>query len=142
MVAMVILFNINFFLIMSYIFCTCKNPLKCCLFERIYIQLISSGTSDECGEKTLKDLSNQEIGHAKLSGFCKWFSHHSVIRESEDASSSHMELDCQKMVIFAHHLKVLDGIQVSFVASQFSSCFFFFQNNQCLQQTNMLGPVS
>ncbi|ONK60093.1 uncharacterized protein A4U43_C08F14100 [Asparagus officinalis] len=66
----------------------------------------------ECQEKSAKQLSDQEIGLAKLSGFCEWFSNHGILRESEDANSMPLELHCRKMVIFAHHLKVLDGIQV------------------------------
>ncbi|XP_027368431.1 DNA annealing helicase and endonuclease ZRANB3 [Abrus precatorius] len=47
-------------------------------------------------------LSYQELGIAKLSGFREWLSLHPLIAGSENAS---------KMIIFAHHLKVLDGIQ-------------------------------
>ncbi|KAF7806233.1 DNA annealing helicase and endonuclease ZRANB3 [Senna tora] len=47
-------------------------------------------------------LSYQELGIAKLSGFCEWLSLHPVVVESENAS---------KMIIFAHHHKVLDGVQ-------------------------------
>ncbi|KAK7291135.1 hypothetical protein RIF29_06044 [Crotalaria pallida] len=54
--------------------------------------------SDELDGK----LSYQELGIAKLSGFREWLSLHPLIAESESAS---------KMIIFAHHLKVLDGVQ-------------------------------
>ncbi|XP_054821419.1 uncharacterized protein LOC129320183 isoform X2 [Prosopis cineraria] len=47
-------------------------------------------------------LSYQELGIAKLSGFREWLSLHPVTAESESAS---------KMIIFAHHHKVLDGVQ-------------------------------
>ncbi|XP_028753666.1 DNA annealing helicase and endonuclease ZRANB3 isoform X2 [Neltuma alba] len=47
-------------------------------------------------------LSYQELGIAKLSGFREWLSLHSVVAETESAS---------KMIIFAHHHKVLDGLQ-------------------------------
>ncbi|XP_057443109.1 uncharacterized protein LOC130734619 isoform X2 [Lotus japonicus] len=47
-------------------------------------------------------LSYQELGIAKLSGFCEWLSLHPLIEGSENAS---------KMLIFAHHHKVLDGVQ-------------------------------
>ncbi|KAK7304668.1 hypothetical protein VNO77_42553 [Canavalia gladiata] len=43
-----------------------------------------------------------ELGISKLSGFREWFSLHPLIVGSENAS---------KMIIFAHHHKVLDGIQ-------------------------------
>ncbi|KAK7301498.1 hypothetical protein RJT34_12363 [Clitoria ternatea] len=47
-------------------------------------------------------LSYQELGIAKLSGFREWLSLHPLIAGLENAS---------KMIIFAHHHKVLDGIQ-------------------------------
>lgn len=50
-------------------------------------------------------LSNQELGIAKLSGLREWLSLHPLIAGSEKAS---------KMIIFAHHHKVLDGVQVHF----------------------------
>nr|XP_010936358.1 DNA annealing helicase and endonuclease ZRANB3 isoform X1 [Elaeis guineensis] len=62
-------------------------------------------------KRTPKLLSDQEIGIAKLSGFREWFSNHLIIRESEDATSLDMGFGSQKTIIFAHHLKVLDGIQ-------------------------------
>ncbi|THU59325.1 hypothetical protein C4D60_Mb07t00970 [Musa balbisiana] len=64
----------------------------------------------EC-RKSQKHLSHQEIGIAKLSGFREWFSNHFIFRESEDVDSVEMGLCSQKTIIFAHHLKVLDGIQ-------------------------------
>ncbi|KAH1126757.1 hypothetical protein AAZX31_06G189900 [Glycine max] len=48
-------------------------------------------------------LSYQELGIAKLSGFREWLALHPIIAGSENAS---------KMIIFAHHHKVLDGVQV------------------------------
>ncbi|MED6194350.1 hypothetical protein PIB30_027738 [Stylosanthes scabra] len=48
------------------------------------------------------DLSVQELGIAKLSGFREWLSLHPLIAGSECS---------KKMIIFAHHIKVLDGIQ-------------------------------
>ncbi|XP_020226303.1 DNA annealing helicase and endonuclease ZRANB3 [Cajanus cajan] len=47
-------------------------------------------------------LSYQELGIAKLSGFREWLALHPIIEGSENAS---------KMIIFAHHHKVLDGVQ-------------------------------
>ncbi|KAF3776401.1 hypothetical protein EJ110_NYTH42995 [Nymphaea thermarum] len=59
--------------------------------------------------KKLRQLSYQEIGIAKLPGFREWISNHSIVTEVGDnsCSSNHS----QKMIIFGHHLKVLDGIQ-------------------------------
>ncbi|KAH7652406.1 DNA helicase protein [Dioscorea alata] len=63
------------------------------------------------GNRTLKSLSDKEIGLAKLSGFREWFSNHSILREPEDASTLGVGLNSQKMIIFGHHLKVLDEVQ-------------------------------
>lgn len=88
--------------------------------ELLVLSLLIFVTSDEeHQEEASKHLSNQEIGLAKLSGFREWFSNHAMIRDPEDTSNSYLELDCQKMAIFAHHLKVLDGIQVGFSALPF-----------------------
>jgi hypothetical protein len=71
---------------------------------------------DDC-KKSPRNLTPQEIGIAKLSGFSEWFSNHFIM----DGFGANHNLDpkssCQKTIIFAHHLKVLDGIQVS--------CFMF-----------------
>nr|XP_029144522.1 DNA annealing helicase and endonuclease ZRANB3 isoform X2 [Arachis hypogaea] len=56
------------------------------------------GNSDEVDG----DLSVQELGIAKLSGFREWLSLHPLIAGSENS---------KKMIIFAHHHKVLDGVQ-------------------------------
>ncbi|XP_020688035.1 DNA annealing helicase and endonuclease ZRANB3 isoform X1 [Dendrobium catenatum] len=68
-----------------------------------------------CHEKdyrrTSKLLSLQEIGIAKLSGFREWFSNHVVVGELGDANNLGIGLVSLKMIIFAHHLKVLDGVQ-------------------------------
>ncbi|KAK8933688.1 CHD3-type chromatin-remodeling factor PICKLE [Platanthera zijinensis] len=67
--------------------------------------------NDKDYRKTSKLLSLQEIGIAKLSGFCEWFSNHVAIGDLEDANKFAIGLVSLKMLIFAHHLKVLDGIQ-------------------------------
>ncbi|KAK1679074.1 hypothetical protein QYE76_039922 [Lolium multiflorum] len=63
------------------------------------------GKDDSC-KKSPRHFSPQEIGIAKIPGFSKWFSNH-LIHDDLDSQSS-----CQKTIIFAHHLKVLDGVQV------------------------------
>ncbi|KAK4781882.1 hypothetical protein SAY86_015984 [Trapa natans] len=68
----------------------------------------SDGNKDHVG---LHDLSYQELGIAKLSGFCQWLSLHPLLAVSEDAFCSDMDLNPQKMIIFAHHHKVLDKVQ-------------------------------
>ncbi|KAL5746769.1 hypothetical protein ACOSQ2_024066 [Xanthoceras sorbifolium] len=59
----------------------------------------------------LQKLSYQELGIAKLSGFCEWLSIHPFIAESDGAAELELTASCSKMIIFAHHHKVLDGIQ-------------------------------
>ncbi|OAY72768.1 DNA annealing helicase and endonuclease ZRANB3, partial [Ananas comosus] len=66
---------------------------------------------DDGCKKTPRKLSPQEVGIAKLSGFGEWFSNHCPIRETDDDTSSDVGSGFQKTIIFAHHLKVLDGIQ-------------------------------
>ncbi|KAJ6765143.1 DNA ANNEALING HELICASE AND ENDONUCLEASE ZRANB3 [Salix koriyanagi] len=56
-----------------------------------------------------KKLSYQELGIAKLSGFCEWLSIHPLI--SDGVAKLDANHSAQKMIIFAHHLKVLDGVQ-------------------------------
>ena len=87
---------------------TCPWLLPCLLPLTIYMVI--------SGNRTLKNLSDKEIGLAKLSGFREWFSNHSMLREPEDASTLEIGLDSQKMIIFGHHLKVLDEVQVNHLA--------------------------
>ncbi|XP_019200029.1 PREDICTED: DNA annealing helicase and endonuclease ZRANB3 isoform X3 [Ipomoea nil] len=63
--------------------------------------------NQECTAK----LSEQELGIAKLSGFCEWLSIHPVIAEIGDEEPIGANCSSQKMIIFAHHHKVLDGVQ-------------------------------
>ncbi|KAK2970335.1 hypothetical protein RJ640_003303 [Escallonia rubra] len=71
--------------------------------------------SDECdangGSCTTRKLKNQEIGIAKLSGFREWLSIHPIVAELDVGDGVERSLSSQKMIIFAHHLKVLDGVQ-------------------------------
>ncbi|GMH18225.1 hypothetical protein Nepgr_020066 [Nepenthes gracilis] len=67
---------------------------------------------NEIGSRRLsKKLSGQVLGVAKVSGFIKWLSFHPIIIEADGLSNSEMKLSCHKMIIFAHHHKVLDGVQ-------------------------------
>ncbi|KAJ4960943.1 hypothetical protein NE237_020853 [Protea cynaroides] len=59
----------------------------------------------------LRHLSYQELGIAKLSGFCNWFSIHPIVTDTEAARNSDMDFNSHKMIIFAHHHAVLDRIQ-------------------------------
>ncbi|XP_038680084.1 DNA annealing helicase and endonuclease ZRANB3 isoform X2 [Tripterygium wilfordii] len=58
-----------------------------------------------------EQLSNQEIGIAKLSGFRQWLSIHPLVASFDGTSNFDMTCTSQKMIIFAHHHKVLDGVQ-------------------------------
>ncbi|XP_043725363.1 DNA annealing helicase and endonuclease ZRANB3 isoform X2 [Telopea speciosissima] len=59
----------------------------------------------------LGNLSYQEVGIAKLSGFCNWFSIHPIVTNIWAARNSDMDRHSHKMIIFAHHHAVLDKIQ-------------------------------
>ena len=75
-----------------------------------------------------KKLSYQELGIAKLSGFCEWLSIHPLI--SDDVAKLDADHSSQKMIIFAHHLKVLDGVQVRYFY-QFSFLFTTLKVTEC-----------
>ena len=80
---------------------------------------------DECGERenlpasrtSAKYLTGQEIGIAKLRGFQEWLLNNSIFASRESLDDTRQE----KMIIFAHHLKVLDSVQVTF-PSRFVLC--------------------
>lgn len=75
----------------------------------------------------LKDLSPQEIGIAKLSGFSEWFSNNCITSEEPDSDVDvDMQYGPQKTIIFGHHLKVLDGIQVAFLLVTLAILYFDF----------------
>lgn len=61
------------------------------------------------------NLSYQQLGVAKLSAFREWLSLHPLISGGLDYTPEEINEDTSlnKMVIFAHHHKVLDGVQVS-----------------------------
>lgn len=61
-----------------------------------------------------KQLSNQELGIAKLAGFREWLSIHPLFAESDGGANLELDSSSHKMLIFAHHHKVLDGVQVKF----------------------------
>ncbi|KGN63703.1 DNA annealing helicase and endonuclease ZRANB3 isoform X1 [Cucumis sativus] len=67
--------------------------------------------TDDGGDCGIGKLSFQELGIAKLSGFREWFSIHPIISESDGLMDLDLKTDSQKMIIFAHHHKVLDGLQ-------------------------------
>lgn len=66
------------------------------------------------GNCRIGKLSFHELGIAKLSGFREWFSIHPISSESDGLMDLDLKTDSQKMIIFAHHHKVLDGVQVRF----------------------------
>lgn len=96
-----------------------------CGFTRKGVCDCEDENSDECKERenpsasgtSAKFLSEQEIGVAKLRGFQEWLLNNSIFagRESQDDTSQ------EKMIIFAHHMKVLDSVQVIF-SSRFEFC--------------------
>ena len=62
--------------------------------------------TDGAGCRKSTELSHHELGIAKLSGFREWLSLHSFVADSDSSSN--------KMIIFAHHHKVLGGVQVKY----------------------------
>ncbi|KAI3953780.1 hypothetical protein MKW98_017604 [Papaver atlanticum] len=73
---------------------------------------ISSDYSDKKDRhKSSRLLSNQQLGIAKLSGFREWLSIHPIVAESGSSTDIDVNIGSQKMLIFSHHLKVLDGVQ-------------------------------
>lgn len=57
-------------------------------------------------------LSHQELGIAKLSGFREWLSIHPIVAEADGATNLDSNSSSHKMIVFAHHHKVLNGVQV------------------------------
>lgn len=70
------------------------------------------------GSLNSEKLSNEELGVAKLVGFRSWLSIHPLMADSDAATMLDLNMSSCKMIVFAHHHRVLDGIQVSF-------CFFY-----------------
>jgi len=64
-------------------------------------------------------LSYQQLGIAKLSAFREWLSLHPLL-SGLDYTPEEIDGDrsSTKMVVFAHHHKVLDGIQVNIFNSR------------------------
>lgn len=73
---------------------------------------ITLDNTDQCddsnGRDRLRNLSYQEVGIAKLSGFREWLSLHPLIAASDEVVDSP---NCHKMIVFAHHHRVLNGVQ-------------------------------
>ncbi|CAK7323249.1 unnamed protein product [Dovyalis caffra] len=62
-------------------------------------------------DNRVRQLSYQELGIAKLSGFREWLSIHPLISDSDGVAELDVNPSSQKMIIFVHHHKVLDGVQ-------------------------------
>ena len=70
-------------------------------------------------------LSDQELGIAKLPGFREWLSIHPVIAEPDGAINFESNSSSHKMIIFAHHHKVLNGVQVNIFLNDSSQPEYF-----------------
>lgn len=68
-------------------------------------------TADNGGHA--RPLSDQVVGLSKVSGFIEWLSLHPIVAEADNLNNADVNESSHKMIIFAHHLKVLDGLQVS-----------------------------
>lgn len=78
-------------------------------FTKLIIFLLS-GDADWC--KFSIKITDQELAMAKLSGFREWLSIHPVIAEPDADEDTERNSSSHKMIIFAHHHKVLDAVQV------------------------------
>ncbi|XAR50004.1 DNA helicase [Bertholletia excelsa] len=58
-----------------------------------------------------RTLSKQEIGVAKVRGFVEWLAVHPISAEQDCYENAECSLSSHKMIIFAHHHKVLDRVQ-------------------------------
>lgn len=61
-------------------------------------------------EKLSQKLS--ALGLAKLPGFFEWLSMHPIMVEVDEEETTQESSSSHKMIIFAYHHKVLDGVQV------------------------------
>lgn len=69
--------------------------------------------SDDTGcSISLRELYDEALGIAKLPGFYEWLSIHPIITELGGEEMMEASRSCHKMIIFAHHHIVLDGVQV------------------------------
>lgn len=61
--------------------------------------------------RSLRELYDEALGVAKLPGFYEWLSIHPIITELDGEETMEASRSCHKMIIFAHHHIVLDGVQ-------------------------------
>ncbi|CAA2977536.1 DNA annealing helicase and endonuclease ZRANB3 [Olea europaea subsp. europaea] len=62
-------------------------------------------------DKSSKHVPDQALGIAKIPGFLEWLSIHPIIAEFDEQENMELCPRSHKMIIFAHHHKVLDGVQ-------------------------------
>lgn len=72
---------------------------------------VSDENNHTASRSSARRLTEQEIGVAKLRGFLEWLTNNSIFA----ARDSHEKTSNKKMIIFAHHLKVLNSIQVKHI---------------------------
>ncbi|XP_057517108.1 uncharacterized protein LOC130798224 [Amaranthus tricolor] len=75
----------------------------------------SRNTIDADNGGHARPLSDQVVGLSKVSGFIEWLSLHPIVAEADDLNNADGNESSHKMIIFAHHLKVLDGLQAFFI---------------------------
>ncbi|KAL6175451.1 hypothetical protein ACLB2K_052092 [Fragaria x ananassa] len=77
--------------------------------------IVSAKAAIRVGKSCNEDVSSEQLdepnGIAKLAGFREWLSIHPVIAESNGVANLESDSSSHKMLIFAHHHKVLDGVQ-------------------------------
>ncbi|XP_050223840.1 uncharacterized protein LOC126673653 isoform X2 [Mercurialis annua] len=76
------------------------------------VGIVNDDTSEGGGASCRSSkLSYQELGIAKLPGFRDWLCIHPLILELDSVAELDVNPISQKMIIFAHHHKVLDRVQ-------------------------------
>lgn len=73
-------------------------------------------SDDTACSGALRELYDEALGIAKLPGFYEWLSVHPIITELDGEEMMEASHSCHKMIIFAHHHIVLDGVQVESLA--------------------------
>ncbi|PQM42362.1 DNA annealing helicase and endonuclease ZRANB3 isoform X2 [Prunus yedoensis var. nudiflora] len=91
--------------------CVFLHLLCFCINYCASMQGVTSVLKDSGGCCRSRQLSVQELGIAKLAGFREWLSIHPLTAESDGVANLDSDSSSHKMLIFAHHHKVLDGVQ-------------------------------
>lgn len=93
-----------------------RNFLEVCICWNVFnilAPLFVFLSDDTSCSISLRELYDEALGIAKLPGFYEWLSIHPIITELGGEEMMEASHSCHKMIIFAHHHIVLDGVQVN-----------------------------